>query len=149
MKKALLLATALVLAACSSHNQEQARDRTNKAEVKIKQDAQELRQKVDAAVQPDSRSASEKLSQGVNKMEQAGSQASVKLSHAALLAEVKAKLASDAGMSTLSKVDVKVEGDVVTLSGSVSSLEQKKAVEQAASQVVGVARVQNNLSVTP
>jgi osmotically-inducible protein OsmY len=52
-------------------------------------------------------------------------------------------------MATLSKVNVAVNGDVVTLTGTVSSLDQKKAVEQAASQVPGVARVQNSLRVEP
>ena len=151
MEKSLLplsaLLGALLLTACNSHNQEQARADAHKAGAEIKQDAKELRQKVDAAVKPDSRSASDKLSEGVNKMEKAGSEAGVKLDHAALLAKVKAKLASDAGLDTLSKVDVGVDGSVVILSGTVSSEDQKKAAEQAASQVPGVDQVRNSLVV--
>ncbi len=151
MTKTLLLtsiALALLLAACSSHSQEQAREDARKAGADIKADARELRQKVDAAVKPDSQSASDKMSEGVNKMEQAGAQAAVKFDRAALLAQVKTKLASDAGLDTLSKVDVTIKGTVVTLSGTVSSQEQKKAAEQAASQVDGVTAVHNRLVVS-
>jgi osmotically-inducible protein OsmY len=151
MRKTLFLppfTLAVLLSACSSHNQEQAREDARKAGSEVKADAKELRQKVDAAVKPDSQSASDKMSEGVNKMEEAGSRAAVKLDRAALLAKVKTKLAADAGLDTLSKVDVSIKGNVVILSGSVSSEEQKKAAEQAASQVDGVARVNNSLVVT-
>jgi osmotically-inducible protein OsmY len=65
------------------------------------------------------------------------------------MAKVKAKLASDVGLSTVTTVDVRTTGDVVTLRGTVSTLEQKQHAEQAALQVAGVRRVVNELTVKP
>ncbi len=136
-----LLTAAVVLVlgvsvACTSSDQrkaqEQAReaghelsDDAKKAGHEIQKDAKELGRKVDSAVQPE------------------------KLDHASLLARVKSKLAADAGLSTLTNVSVAVNGSVVTLSGTVSSAEQKKAAELAAAQVDGVTRVRNHISVQP
>jgi osmotically-inducible protein OsmY len=47
-----------------------------------------------------------------------------------------------------STIDVDVENDVVTLSGTVASNAQKSAAEKAARTVEGVKRVQNNLRIS-
>lgn len=143
---------------CSTQNQEKAKaevkedahktsEEAKKAGHEIKEDAKELSQRVDAAVKPDSESASDKLSKGSDKMKDAASHAGVKLDHAALLAKVKTKLASDAGLSTLANVNVEEDGGVISLSGTVATEEQKKAAEVSAGQVTGVVRVHNNLTV--
>ena len=105
--------------------------KAKKAGRKIKEDAKDLSHQTQAAVQPDTESASDKMS------------------HAALLAKVKTKLASDAGLSTLAHVDVTLNGSVVTLSGTVANEDQKKRAEIAASQVDGVTRVRNRLVAQP
>ncbi len=157
-----VVATALLLgtSACTSQDQAKAKEEVREDAKKtseeakqagreIKEDAKELSQRVGAVVKPDSQSASEKLSNGADRLQAATSRAGVKLDHAALLAKVKAKLASDAGLATLTKVDVQVNGSEVTLSGSVATEAQKQAAELAASQVDGVARVHNSLIVQP
>lgn len=153
MTKAILIVGGCIwligLAACSSNDQEKAKAEARDAGARLKQDAKDLSRKVDAAVKPDRESASDKLSDGTTKLKVASSKAGVKLDQAALLAKVKTKLASDAGLSTLTRVEVRVEGSIVTLSGTVSSEEQKKAAELAASQVGGVTRVNNVLIVAP
>jgi osmotically-inducible protein OsmY len=150
----------LGIAGCSAHDQEvtkrevredaqKAKEDAKRAGRQIKEDARNLSERVNAAVQPDTQSASDKLANGADRVKNATSRAGVKLDHATLLAKVKAKLASDAGLSTLTKIQVDVAGSVVTLSGTVSTDEQKKSAEAAASQVEGVTRVHNSLNVQP
>jgi osmotically-inducible protein OsmY len=157
---ALAFVLAIGLLACNSSEQEKAKERARedvrktadeakKAGREIKEDTKELSRRVDAAVQPDSESASDKISHAETKVKDSASHAGVKLDHAALLVKVKDRIASDAGLSTLTNVDVAVNGSVVTLSGTVANEDQKKAVEMAASQVDGITQVQNRLTVQP
>lgn len=137
------------LAACTSTDKERAREDAKRAGSEIKADAKELSRGVQAAVQPDQESASDKMSHAVAEAKDDASKAGVHLDHAAMLAKVKSRLASDAGLSTITNVDVELAGSVVTLSGTVSNDAQKHAAEVAASQVDGVTSVQNHLSVQP
>jgi osmotically-inducible protein OsmY len=137
------------LAACTSTDKERAREDAKRAGSEIKADAKELSRGVQAAVQPDQDSASDKMSHAVAEAKDDASKAGVHLDHAAMLAKVKSRLASDAGLSTITNVDVELAGSVVTLSGTVSNDAQKHAAEAAASQVDGVTSVQNHLSVQP
>lgn len=93
--------------------------------------------------------ADAKLRRGGEDLKAAGNQAGVKLDHAALIAKVKTKLANDVGLSTVTGINVDARGDVVTLSGTVSTPEQKHQAEISAGQVSGVTRVVNNLQVQP
>lgn len=160
LSAALGFALVIGLVGCNSSQQEKAREQARedlrksseeakKAGNEIKKDAKELSQRVDAVTKRDSVSPSQKLSYTEARAKEAASHAGVKLDQAALLAEVKTKLISDAGLSTLGTVDVTVAGSVVTLSGTVASENQRKAAEMAASQVDGVTRVQNRLTVQP
>jgi osmotically-inducible protein OsmY len=146
----LLIATT----ACSTRNQEHAQADADKAKAdakrageEIKMQAKDLSHKVSAAVQPDSVSASEKMNRAEADARTAADHAGIKLDHAALLAKVKTKLASNAGLSTLTNIDVSVDGSVAILSGSVDTEDQKKAAETAASEVNGITRVDNRLTV--
>ncbi|HEY6987421.1 MAG TPA: BON domain-containing protein [Bryobacteraceae bacterium] len=135
----LLFATfGLVWGGCDRPSREEARDREAETQQKIKKMGREAREKVrkldrdiQATVQPE------------------GNQGSAKLDDAALLAKVKARLASDTGLATLKNVDVDTRGSVVTLRGTVESDAQRQQAERAASQVNGVTRVVNELKVTP
>lgn len=153
----LQLVLIMGLVGCRSSDQEKAKEQARddgrkiseeakKAGQEIKKDAKELSREMDAAVKPGGE-ASEKMSQAEAKTKDAASQAGAELNHAALLAKVKAKLASDAGLTTLKNVEVAVNGSVVTLSGVVANENQKQAAELAASQVEGVTRVQNRIAV--
>jgi len=134
----ILLFTGLVLfwSGCDRSNRDEARDREAEARQKIKKLGKDAREKV------------RKLDRDIQDTVQPGSQqASAKLDDAALLAKVKATLASDAGLATLKKVNVDTRGSVVTLRGTVESDAQGQQAERAASQVNGVTRVVNELKV--
>jgi hypothetical protein len=66
---------------------------------------------------------------------------------AAIVAEVKAKLTAEQP-SNLVKIDVKSDGGVVTLSGTVDSPERRAKAAQIAANVRGVKTVLNNIDVT-
>ena len=147
----------LGLVACSSSDQEKAKQQAHedgrkaseeakKAGQEIKKEAKELSRQVSVAVRPGG-AASEGMAHAEENARDAAARANVHLDHAALLARVKAELASDAGLATLKNVNVSVTGTVVTLSGTVSNEYQKKATVIAASQVEGVTRVQDHIAV--
>lgn len=156
---ALILAiTAGVLGSCSQRDEDKARERAAAARQKAREGAHELAH--------EARRAADALSHDVNqalngtggradaegarqKLRNGTEEAGAKLDQAALLAKVKAKLANDAGLSTVTGVDVQVNGNVVTLRGTVSSPEQKQLAERAAGQVAGVGRVIDELQVKP
>jgi hyperosmotically inducible protein len=66
---------------------------------------------------------------------------------AALTTKVKTALASDAGMRTMTDINVDSEDGVVTLKGKVDSADMKKKAEAIAKKVDGVKRVKNELRV--
>ncbi|MGI9073883.1 MAG: BON domain-containing protein [Bryobacteraceae bacterium] len=159
--------------ACTSNDQERAREKAAEAKQKTRQGAERARQelkkmgqaakreakKLDRNVnealqggQPDSQSAAgaeRKLNDAGRELRTAGENAAVKLDRAAMLAKVKARLAADVGLSVAASVDVDSSGQVVTLRGTVSSEEQKQQAERAVMQVNGVTRVINLLQVKP
>ncbi len=89
------------------------------------------------------------MRRGGQDLRAAGEKAGVKLDHAAMVAKVKAKLATDVGLSTVTGIDVDASGQVVTLRGTVASEEQKQQAEQAVMQLGGVTKVINDLKVNP
>jgi hyperosmotically inducible protein len=68
---------------------------------------------------------------------------------AAITTAVKAKLAADVRLSTLTDIDVETENGVVTLEGAVESDAIKAAAEDVTESVDGVLRVSNQLTVEP
>lgn len=68
---------------------------------------------------------------------------------AAITTSVKAKMASDVRLGTLTGVNVDTSSNVVTLSGTVPTADDKQKAEDAARSVEGVTRVVNNLEVRP
>ena len=64
-----------------------------------------------------------------------------------ITAQVKAKLASDVGLSSVTNVSVNSTNAVATLSGLVDSAATKAKAESVARSVPKVARVVNNLQV--
>jgi osmotically-inducible protein OsmY len=119
-----LLAASL---ACTRTDQEKAQRDADEARAKAQQTAHQAGQE----------------------MKQLGHQVKGKTDHLALVAQVKSKLASDAGLSTVTNVSVDATGRVVTLNGTVNSEEQKHLAEEAAMQVNGVSKVIDNLNVRP
>ena len=136
---------------------ERLRDDAHKLGQRAKQEAHSLRQNVDEALSSTGPAhaggatgqAEEKLRRGGQDLRVAGEQAGRKLDRAAIVAKVKAKLATDVGLSTVAGIDVDASGQVVTLRGSVASEDQKRQAEQAALQVTGVNRVVNEIQVKP
>ena len=66
---------------------------------------------------------------------------------AALTTKVKTALASDAGMKTMTNIDVDSKDGVVTLKGKVDSADMKKKAGEIAKKVSGVKSVKNELKV--
>lgn len=66
-----------------------------------------------------------------------------------ITANIKSKLASDVGLSTVPDVSVNSTNGVVTLSGSVESAATKSKVEEIARNAPKVVRVVDNLQVGP
>ena len=66
---------------------------------------------------------------------------------AALTTKVKTALASDAGMKTMTNIDVDSNNGVVTLKGKVDSAAAKKKAGEIAKKVDGVKSVKNQLTV--
>jgi hyperosmotically inducible protein len=81
--------------------------------------------------------------------ERAGNRRDVSKSAAgtALTTKVKSALAADAGMRTMTNINVDSEDGVVTLKGRVDSADAKKKAEAIAKKVDGVKRVKNELKV--
>ena len=155
---------------CSNNDQQRAREKAAEAKRKVREEAQRAGRKlqklgqdakreagkIDQNVQQgggseDDRTAGaqQKLDDAGRKARAAGEQAAVKLDRATMIAKVKAKLATDVGLSTAASVDVDTSGQVVTLRGTVASKEQKQQAERAVMQVNGVTKVINLLQVTP
>jgi hyperosmotically inducible periplasmic protein len=66
---------------------------------------------------------------------------------AALTTKVKSALAADAGLRTVTSIDVDSADGVVTLKGRVDSADMKKKAEAIAKKVDGVKSVKNELKV--
>jgi hyperosmotically inducible protein len=66
---------------------------------------------------------------------------------AALTTKVKTALASDAGLGTMTSIDVDSKDGVVTLKGKVDSADLKKKAGDIAKKVSGVKSVKNELKV--
>jgi hyperosmotically inducible periplasmic protein len=66
-----------------------------------------------------------------------------------ITANVKSKLASDVGLSTLPDISVNSTNGVVTLSGAVDSTETKARAATIARSVPKVVRVVDNLQISP
>jgi osmotically-inducible protein OsmY len=116
---------------------ERAKEETRKLGQELKQEARQLDRNIDRALSGTGTAPPDE------KLRQAG----VKLDHAAMIAKVKAKLAADVGLSTVTSVDVDATGQVVTLRGTVSSEDQKQSAENAVRQLSGVTKVINLLRV--
>ncbi|HEX4750844.1 MAG TPA: BON domain-containing protein [Bryobacteraceae bacterium] len=168
---ALFLTYLLLLGGCSQSSQETAQQREAEAKAKahdaavrlnrdarklgseVKQEARALNTKMGNAINSPaaagngSSKAEAKVKHGTEDLRVEADQAGVKLSRAAVIARVKAKLATDVGLSTVTSVDVDTTGQVVTLHGTVDSQAQKQHAEQAAMQIPGVTRVVDDLTV--
>ena len=66
-----------------------------------------------------------------------------------IMAQVKTKLASDVGVSSVTNISVNSTNGVVTLSGQVNSPDVKSKAETVAKSVPKVVRVVDTLQVTP
>ena len=159
------LYVSLFLIGCSKADQDRAREKAAEAQQKsraeaeklgreAKQGARDLDKRIDGALkgrpadaQDAGNQAGEKLDHATQMAKTEGERATRKLSRAAMIGKVKAKLVSEVGLSTASNVDVQVVGGTVTLAGTVSSEEQKTQAERSVSQIDGVEKVVNRLSI--
>jgi len=172
-KFASACATAIIVLSlsCTNKDQQRAREKAAEAKQKARRGAERARQELEHLGQQAKREAKnldenvndamrggqpagtagadQKLHNAGQELRSAGRQAAVKLDRGAIIARVKAKLATNVGLSAAASVDVDANGLVVTLRGAVSSEEQRQAAERAATQVNGVTKVMNLLQVKP
>ena len=66
-----------------------------------------------------------------------------------IVTQIKSKLASEVGPTTVTNVSVNSTNRIVTLAGQVNSPDIKAKSEMVAKEVPKVARVINNLQITP
>jgi BON domain len=141
-------AAGLVLAGCSQAEQKKVDQKTAEAKQEVQKAGQDLKRDLNSAgIKTSTAGAGQKLDHAGNVARRDATEAGRKLDHAALITQVKAKLASDVGLRTVSSVDVDATGHTVTLRGTVSSAEQKQAAEHAVAEVDGVTHVVNELTV--
>jgi hyperosmotically inducible protein len=136
-----LLLAFLFIGACdrgdrqkANEEAEQAREKARELGKKAENEAKDVRRRVDDSV---ATATSSSAAQG----------AAQKLDNAALLAKIKAKLASEVGLNTVTGVEVDASSHVVTLSGNVSSTDQKHQAARVVAKIAGVTKVINNLEV--
>lgn len=73
--------------------------------------------------------------------------AGTQVDDAAIKTSVKAKLAADVKLSTLTNIEVNSTNGIVTLAGQVDNADQRQLAAQVARSVDGVVRVNNELQV--
>jgi osmotically-inducible protein OsmY len=73
--------------------------------------------------------------------------AGTQIDDAAIKTSVKAKLAADVKLSTLTNIEVNSTNGVVTLAGQVETPDQRRMAAEVARTVDGVVKVNNNLQV--
>ncbi|MEO8430302.1 MAG: BON domain-containing protein [Acidobacteriota bacterium] len=73
--------------------------------------------------------------------------AGTQVDDAAIKTAVKAKLAADVKLSTLTNIEVNSTNGVVTLAGQVDNPDQKRMAAEVTRTVDGVVKVNNNLQV--
>jgi len=73
--------------------------------------------------------------------------AGTQVDDAAIKTSVKAKLAADVKLSTLTNIEVNSTNGVVTLAGQVDNIDQKHLAEHVARTVDGVVKINNELQV--
>lgn len=162
MRISIVIALAVaLLTGCSKSDQQRAQDRAKEAAEKTRTEMHKLGTEAKAEAQK----LNSELGQGVHrnstseaaaKLDHAGqiahreaAEAGRKLDRATLIARVKAKLASNVSVGTITNVRVDVNGSTAVLSGTVSTTDQKRLAEQAASQVDGISHVENQIQVQP
>src|SRR5690349_24329213 len=147
-KFASACATAIIVLslACTNKDQQRAREKAAEAKQKARRGAERARQELEHLGQQAKREAKnldenvneamrrgqpegmagadQKLHNAGQELRSAGRQAAGKLDRGAIIAKVKAKLATNVVLSAAASVDVDAHGQVVTLRGVMSSEEQ-------------------------
>ncbi len=170
MRLATVICTVALLSslACNRADEDRGRERAQAAGSKATDEAhklgseaeakaKELNKKLDRSLEGRGESSGttpaetpeEKLHHAEAMARREGRAAGAKLSSAGMLARVKTKLANDVGLATVPGVNVEIAGSIVTLSGTVSTEDQKRQAEQSVSSVDGVSRVVNQITVRP
>jgi len=156
----LIIATC-VLIGCSHNDRNRAREQGERAKEKAHQLADELRHDAHRAKESARRalessggsgsvqSPEAKIREGTQELRAAGGRAAEKLDEAGTIAQTKARLAQAVGMSSITDVQVSLEGSTIILKGSVPTEQDKNEAEKAAAQTSGVSRVVNRLRIAP
>lgn len=164
----LLTLILVALSGCSSQDQAKANsDRTkitNDAKqdaAKVEEEAKRLGNKVrdeskelghkaaDAMGGPADQTLSEKATRAEAGAKRVGTEVVTAAEQEMLVARVKGQIEQSLGAASLTGVHVDTKGRVVTLTGSVSSADEKRRAQLAAAGVTGVDHVVNQIVVNP
>jgi len=156
----------VLLSSCTENNrsnadihakdiQKEAKDAARKADQAAKElahaakrEARELDQHAqDAMNGPAADEAAQKLHSAARDARQAGSEAKDEAGRLALITKVKSALINDVGLKTVTKIDVDAAGHVVTLYGTVPTVDDKRRAEATVSSITGVEQVIDKLQV--
>ena len=102
-----------------------------------------VRDGVRSAARETSAEVKERASAGVHTAKNRAEEA---VTAAALTSKIKAKMALDDGVKA-SDIDVDTEGSVVTLTGDVGSVDERRRAVRIATETAGVTKVVNHLNV--
>ncbi len=144
---ALVLSAALTLSSgCSKSDQERARLKTDQATEKTKTALHRL----GSEAKEEAHKLNQQMGNGLDGTHtNSAGEAGAKLDSAGIVTKVKAKLAANVGLASVTSIHVEDTSGVVTLTGTVGNAEQKREAATLAGQVAGVSRVVNSLTVEP
>jgi osmotically-inducible protein OsmY len=98
---------------------------------------------------PSDQTLSEKATRAEAGAKRVGTEVLTAAEQGVLVAQVKGQIEHSLGAASLTSVHVDTKGRTVTLTGSVSSADEKRAAELAAARVAGVDHVVNQIVVNP
>ncbi len=143
-----------LLSSCSQSDQDQARARAERLKERTKEGAQKLADKTKeaaAAISGKTKSAVEDnrpMAESAEvKLRRGAARAGQEIKEGTITAKVKAHLANDVGLKSVTALSVETSGHTVTLRGHVASAERRRDVENATLLVEGVTKVNNELTV--
>jgi osmotically-inducible protein OsmY len=156
----------VLLSSCTENNksnsdihakdiQKEAKDAAQKADKAAKElahaakrETRELDQHAQNAMNgPAADEAAQKLHSAARDARQAGNEAKDEAGRLALITRVKSALINDVGLKTVTKIDVDAAGHVVTLYGTVPTVDDKRRAEATVSSISGVQQVIDKLQV--
>ncbi len=140
---------ALAAVSCDQNSQARAGHAEEKAKAELNQVGSEARQEAHRLNQDLAKGMNGTPTPSSEGAERKLAKAGQTVSEAARTAQVKAKLASELGLTAASNIRVTCRAGVVTLGGTATDAAEKRTAAAIAQQVDGVAHVNNEIRLQP